>query len=184
MVTTEMAGRFLPDNQERMMAALTDPRPPGPVRVSPEGQGPLVIHPGVAKGTLVGGCLSILVTLLGTPWEPQLEGAILFLEDLDEEPYRLDRYLTQLRLSGKLDGVAGVAIGHLINCEPRPDKPTFIRSFSSAKVLQDRLGDLGVPVLAGLGFGHGRYKATLPQGTTALLDAQAGQLKMLESGVR
>lgn len=184
MVTTEMAGDFAQDNRERMLSVLTQPRPPAPIGAPPEGEEAVAICPGVATGTLMGGCLSVLVSLLGTLFEPDLEGAILFMEDVDEQPYRLDRYLTQLRLSGKLDRVAGIALGQYIRCEPREGKSTFADSFSSAEVFRDRLGDLGVPVLSGLGFGHGRFKATLPQGVQATLDADLGLLNILESGVR
>lgn len=145
---------------------------------------PVVIRPGVAEGLLLGGCLSVLVTLLGSDYMPSLDGAVLFLEDRDEEPYRLDRYLTQLRLSGALSRVSGVAVGQLVNCEPGKDRADYIRSQGSVEVLHDRLGDLGVPVLAGLGFGHGRHQATLPQGVMVRLDADGGQLRFLEAGVR
>jgi muramoyltetrapeptide carboxypeptidase len=184
MVTTELARNFLPHNRQRLLDALMRTEPPPPISPSPEGPGAVIIHPGVAEGLLIGGCLSVLVSLLGTPHMPPLGGAILLLEDLDEEPYRLDRYLTQLRLSGELGRAAGVAVGHLVNCEPREDRTSYIRSRISTDVLHDRLGDLGIPILAGLGFGHGRYKATIPQGVPARLDASGGVLQILESGVR
>jgi muramoyltetrapeptide carboxypeptidase len=183
MVTTEMAGDFPEDSRERMLATLTRCRPPRPIG-TPTGEGKAaVIHPGQATGPLVGGCLSILVSLLGTDYVPDMEGAILFLEDVDEEPYRLDRYLTQLRLSGRLENVAGVALGQWVRCEHNANRSSFRVSLSCQEVLRDRLGDLGVPVLSGLGFGHGRFKATLPQGVQATLDASRGILRILEPGV-
>jgi len=139
MVTTEMAGTFRPEDQERMWAALTQLTPPQPLGAVADGESPNVIRSGNASGPLVGGCLSVLVSLLGTPYEPELDGAILFLEDLDEEPYRLDRYLTQLRLSGKLNRVAGVALGQFVNCEPRKERSSFAVSLSCREVLEDRL---------------------------------------------
>jgi muramoyltetrapeptide carboxypeptidase len=184
MVTTEMAKTFLPETRRRLLAALMQADPPQPLFAASQDSPPAVIHPGVAEGRLLGGCLSVLVTLLGSDYMPPLEGAVLFLEDLDEEPYRLDRYLTQLRLCGALAHVSGVAVGRLINCEPRQDRAAYIRSRGSLDVLRDRLGDAGVPVLAGLGFGHGRDQATLPQGAMVRLDADAGRLIFLESGVR
>ncbi|KPL18348.1 MAG: hypothetical protein AMJ92_08410 [candidate division Zixibacteria bacterium SM23_81] len=183
MVTTEMAQDFLKDDRERMLEVLTQARPPRPIGVNPEESELAVIRHGKATGSLVGGCLSVLVSLLGTPYEPDLEGTILFVEDVDEEPYRMDRYLTQLRLSAKLNDVAGIAIGQCPNCEPRKDRSAFTSSLSCQEVLRDRLGDLGVPVLSGLGFGHGRYKATLPQGVQATLDANQGVLEILEAAV-
>ena len=184
MVTTEMAKGFHADNRERLLEAVMHTVPPRPVAGISGASSAIVIRSGVAEGRLIGGCLSVLVSLLGTDCMPSLKGAVLFIEDLDEEPYRLDRYLTQLRLSGELRRVAGVAIGQLINCEPREDRASYIRSRGSIDVLRDRVGDLGVPVLAGLGFGHGRYQATLPQGVTVRLDAAGGQLHFLESGVQ
>jgi muramoyltetrapeptide carboxypeptidase len=184
MVTTEMAKTFSPEKRERLLTAVMQTEPPGPVSGVSQGPSPLVIHSGIAEGRLMGGCLSVLVSLLGTPHMPPLEGAVLFIEDVDEEPYRLDRYLTQLRLSGELRRVVGVAVGQLINCEPREDRAPYIRSRGSVDVLRDRLGDLDIPVLAGLGFGHGRCQATLPQGVAVRLDAAGGQLHFLESGVR
>lgn len=184
MVTTEMAGDFPEDSQKRMLAALTRCRPPKSIGAPPGEEAAVVIHPGLATGPLVGGCLSILVSLLGTSYEPDLNGAILFLEDVDEEPYRLDRYLTQLRLSGRLAKVAGVAMGQWLRCEHSADRSSFRQSLSCREVLQDRLGDLGVPVLSGLGFGHGRFKASLPVGVRATLDARRSILKILEPGVR
>ena len=184
MVTTEMAKTFASDTRRRFLAAVTGAEPPEQLSSVPPGNPPVIIRPGLAEGRLLGGCLSVLVTLLGTDYMPSLDGAVLFLEELDEEPYRLDRYLTQLRLSGALSRVSGVAVGQLIDCEPREDRAAYIRSRGSADVLRDRLGDLGVPVLAGLGFGHGRYQATLPQGIRVRLDADEGRLQFLESGVR
>lgn len=184
MVATEMADDFPKDSRERMLAILTTSSPPSPIGASPEQNHVVVIRSGMATGTLVGGCLSVLVSLLGTPYEPDLDGAVLFLEEVDEEPYRVDRYLTQLRLSGKLEKVAGVAIGQCVNCEPRKGSYSFSNSPSCQEVLEDRLGDLGVPVLSGLDFGHGRFKATLPQGVLARLDAHRGLLEILEPGVR
>lgn len=183
MVTTELAMDFPEESRERMLSVLMESRPPEPIGADPESSGAVPIRSGVAEGILVGGCLSVLVSLLGTSYEPDLDGTILFLEEVDEEPYRVDRYLTQLRLSRKLERVAGIAVGQFIRCEPRKDKPSFRASLSCQEVLEDRLGDLGVPVLSGLGFGHGRFKATLPQGVSARLDAQRGLLEILEPGV-
>ena len=184
MVTTEMARTFRQETRRRLLDALMNTRPPEPISTVQRNSPPMIIRPGAVQGRLVGGCLSVLVTLLGSDYMPSLDGAVLFLEDLDEEPYRLDRYLTQLRLCGALSRVSGVAVGQLVNCEPRQDRADYIRTHGSLDVLRDRLGDLGVPVLAGLGFGHGRHQATLPQGVMVRLEADAGRLLFLESGVR
>lgn len=135
---------------------------------------------GQAEGWLAGGNLATFVHLVGTPWMPDLRGALLFLEDLDEEPYRLDRYLSQLRLSGALAGVAGIACGDFLDCVPTAlDKP----SFSLEDVFRDAFGRLGVPLVMGLPFGHGRHLPTFPMGGRACLDADRGTLTLLEPGV-
>ncbi|MFF9867393.1 LD-carboxypeptidase [Streptomyces sp. NPDC013953] len=127
---------------------------------------PLV--PGRARGVTFGGCLSLLAAELGTPHaRPSSRGGLLLLEDVGEEPYRLDRALTQLLRAGRLDGVAGVALGSWAECGPYEE----VRA-----TLLDRLGGLGVPVVEELGFGHGPTNLTVPLGVPAVLDADAGTL--------
>jgi muramoyltetrapeptide carboxypeptidase len=130
--------------------------------------GPLVV-PGAAEGTLLGGNLSLLAASVGTPDFPDLRGAILLIEDVDEAPYKVDRMLTQLRRAGVLAGLAGVAVGQFTACAD--DWPVSV-----AEVLADRLGDLGVPVLGGLPVGHGYGQLTVPIGVPAVLDTTAGTL--------
>ena len=124
--------------------------------------------PGRAEGVLLGGNLTLLATTVGTRHVPDLTGAILLIEDVSEEPYRVDRMLTQLRRAGWFDGVAGVAVGQFTDCAgegpPTPD------------VLAERLGDLGVPVLGGLPIGHGAQQTAVGLGVAAVLDADAGTL--------
>jgi len=140
---------------------------------------------GKAKGRLVGGNISVFSTLVGTPFEPALKGRILFLEEVGEDPYRIDRWLTQFLLTGKLAGLAGVALGKFTDCDPNPERSsTLLGSWSWQEVCADRLGKLGIPVVAGLCFGHDRDKATLPVGVMAELDAEAGTLTLLEAAVR
>ena len=140
---------------------------------------------GKAKGRLVGGNISVFSTLVGTPFEPELKGRILFLEEVGEDPYRIDRWLTQFLLTGKLAGLSGVALGKFEDCDPSRDRgTTLLGSWSWQEVCADRLGKLGIPVLAGLCFGHVRDKATLPVGVMAELDADAGTLTLLEPAVR
>jgi muramoyltetrapeptide carboxypeptidase len=143
------------------------------------------LAPGKAKGRLVGGNISVFSTLVGTPFEPELKGRILFLEEVGEDPYRIDRWLTQFLLTGKLSGLAGVALGKFADCDPAPEHSlSLLGSWSWQEVCADRLGKLGIPVVAGLCFGHVRDKATLPLGVLAELDADAGTLTLLESAVR
>jgi muramoyltetrapeptide carboxypeptidase len=133
-----------------------------------------VFVPGVAEGRLIGGCLSVVVTSLGTPYEIQTEGAILFLEDLGEPPYRLDRMISHLKLAGKLDSVAGVLLGSFIDCEP--DDGTY----TARDVLRDLLKDLEVPVLYDFPAGHRKRNWALPFGTRIRMNTDTRSLKQLE----
>ena len=132
---------------------------------------------GVAEGHLVGGNLSLMVTLLGTPFEPQFEGAILFLEDVDEPPYSVDRMLTHLWMAGKLEQVAGIVLGKFT------DDGYDSNTFSMEEVLRDRLEPLGIPTLRGAMIGHIEDKTVVPLGVRARLDADAGSLTLLEAAV-
>jgi muramoyltetrapeptide carboxypeptidase len=152
----------------------TELRPSHPLRT---------IRPGTATGPLVGGNLTLIATTLGTPFEIETRGRILFLEDVDEQPYSLDRMLTQLRLAGKFEGVAGVIFGECADCKPRDYKPSFVSPFSVGEVLDNILGELKVPVLSGLTIGHTEDQLTLPLGVMATLDATSGTLDIKESGV-
>lgn len=136
-----------------------------------------VLAPGMATGRLIGGNLTLMASLLGTPYDVDYRGKILLLEEVGEAPYRIDRLLTQLRLAGKLDEVAGIGLGVFKDCSNRQ------KSGELLQVLRDRLGDLGVPVVYGLAFGHVANNFTFPIGVAARLDAQALTLTLLESGV-
>ncbi|MFF5024678.1 LD-carboxypeptidase [Streptomyces collinus] len=147
---------------------------PESVRTLACGGGALV--PGRARGVTLGGCLSLLAAELGTPHaRPSARGGLLCLEDVGEEPYALDRFLTQLLRAGWLDGVHGLLLGSWERCGPyerlRP-------------VLTDRLGALGVPVVEEFGFGHCAGALTVPFGVAAELDADAGTLTLDEPALR
>jgi muramoyltetrapeptide carboxypeptidase len=132
--------------------------------------------PGRARGVTLGGCLSMLTSDLGTPHaRTGARGGLVLIEDVGEQPYRVDRMLTQLLRAGWLDGVAGIALGSWVGCGPydrvRP-------------VLLDRLGGLGVPVLEEFGFGHCEGALTIPFGVAAELDADVGELVLQEPALR
>lgn len=152
-----------------------------PFTVDPDPDDPYVetLVPGQAEGELAGGCLTLLAALIGTPWEPELGGRILFFEDVDEEPYRIERYLSQLIAAGRLDGVAGIVVGEHTDCGPKRPGPTL----GLEQVFRDCLAPLGVPTLYHLPVGHGRHLATLPLGARVRLDADAGTLAILQGGV-
>jgi len=138
------------------------------------------LRDGVARGRLTGGNLSLVAALLGTPFEIETEGRILFLEEVDERPYRIDRYLSQLKLAGKLDAAAGVLLGHFSGCHARADKP----SLPLDDVLQDYLAALDVPVLAGIPAGHHFDNITLPLNCTVEMDTGQRRVTVCEDPVR
>lgn len=143
-----------------------------------------IINKGVAKGELVGGNLSIVVTMIGTEYDIDTKDKIIFLEDIGEEPYRIDRMLTQMKQSGKFDNCAGIALGVFRRCEIDEDDPEFANSLTLQQVFEDRLGDLNVPVIYGLSFGHITNKFTLPFGIKASLDTYNKRLTLLENAVK
>jgi len=142
----------------------------------------LPLRPGRAEGVVRGGCLSILAAAAGTRWAlPTGEDSILFLEDVDEPPYRIDRMLLQLRASGALDGVRGVVFGDMKGCSPRLDE-----DYTLEEVLLEALGDLELPVALGLSSGHtASPNLTLPLGVRARLVATAeeARFEVLEAPV-
>lgn len=127
---------------------------------------------GSARGTLLPANLTVATHLLGTPLQPDLDGVILALEDVTEAPYRIDRLLTQWRLSGALTKVRGIALGRFSRCEPPPN----ISSLTIEEVLRDRLSDLSIPVVSDLPFGHDGANAALPVGIPVQLDGDTGIL--------
>ncbi len=142
-----------------------------------------IISGGVVSGRLLGGNLSILCNLIGTPWMPNLEGAILFLEDVGEGTYRIDRYLTHLLNAGLLQKVGGIALGDFRYTDARKKRDQDLGIQLMDDVLLDRLGGLGIPVVSGFPFGHIKPKLTLPLGVQATLDGEKGDLIIEESAV-
>jgi muramoyltetrapeptide carboxypeptidase len=131
--------------------------------------GPLAVPGAPITGTLLGGNLCLIASSVGTCDQPDLRGAVLLIEEVEEPPYKVDRMLTHLRRCGALDQVAGFAVGQFTRCADE-------WPMSIVDVLLDRLGDLGVPVLGGLPVGHGPGALTVPLGVPATLDVAAGTL--------
>lgn len=128
---------------------------------------------GKAQGRLVAANLTVATHFLGTDWQPHFENVILAIEDVTEAPYRIDRMLTQWRASGNLSQLGGIALGRFSQCLA----PTGFPSWTVAEVLGDRLGDLGIPLVAELPFGHDGANAILPLGAMVELDGDAGCLR-------
>ncbi len=141
------------------------------------------IFNGTGEGKLVGGNLSLLCSLIGTPFDVIYDDHILFLEEVGESSYRIDRMLTQLLNSGKLDKVKGIVLGYFTNCDTKADDPYFDYSISLDEVFKNRFEMLGVPVAKGFPIGHESHNATIPIGISAELNADKGQLHFLEAAV-
>jgi muramoyltetrapeptide carboxypeptidase len=155
----------------------------GPVPRDPDDPYVRTIAGGRATGPIVGGNLFTFVHLIGTPFDPVFDGAILFLEEVNEPPYIVEVHLHQLQLAGKLDNVVGVVVGELSNCDWRESRPEAPRTRSIEDVLERCLAELGVPVLYKLPLGHGKHIATIPLGVQATLDADAQTLTIDQPGV-
>lgn len=153
-------------SRDRFRLALTTPAP-----VSVAADPAIEIASGRASGRFACGNLTLFSHLTGTPFQPDFGGCILMLEDRGEALYRIDRMLTQMRLAGCFDGLAGLALGTFSDCGPDEDLH---------RLITDRFGDLGIPVLAGFPVGHGTVNFTLPVGPVATLDTAAGRLVFAE----
>ena len=138
---------------------------------------------GTASGRLVGGNLTIVSDTMGTPYEIDTTGKILFLEEIQEEPYRVDRMMTQLAISGKLAACAGVALGRFTKCEAPRRGGEFEVSLSLEQVIRGACESLGIPCVYGMAIGHISKKLTVPVGGMATLDADAKTLTLTEGVV-
>ena len=143
----------------------------------------VTIREGIATGELVGGNLSLVASLVGTKYDIDLTGKILFLEEVREEPYRIDRMLTQMLMGTNISKCAGIAMGVFSRCNARGDESGITGSFTLQEVLRDRLSPLNIPVVYGLSFGHVKNKMVLPFGIKAELNAGEKSLKLLEAAV-
>jgi len=151
-----------------------------PIGELPNPEIPEVVAEGRAKGALVGGNLSIVAASLGTPYEVDTRDRILLLEDVFEEPYSVDRMLTQLRLAGKLEDAAGIILGDWGNSEPEePEK-----SLSLEEVFEDMFKYIAKPVLKGYKIGHCKPNLTVPIGAEAFIDTCARCVCILEPAVK
>ncbi|MBP7808462.1 MAG: LD-carboxypeptidase [Bacteroidia bacterium] len=139
----------------------------------------VTINKGVATGTLVGGNLTVISSLIGTGYLPDFKGKILFLEETKEEPYRIDRMLTQLKLAGVFKQISGIAIGKFVKCEA--EEPH--KAFTFMQVFEQHFKSLSIPVFYGLMTGHIENKLTLPVGAEVTMNADTGTIKLNESAV-
>jgi muramoyltetrapeptide carboxypeptidase len=138
---------------------------------------------GKAEGMLIGGNLSLICNTLGTPYEIDTKDKIFFIEDVGEEPYRIDRMLTQLRLAGKFHQAAGIVVGYCKGCDGDVLQPSKVWDYSLGEIIDNIIGKVGKPCIHGLTIGHTSNQITLPIGVKASLDADDKSLTILESGV-
>jgi muramoyltetrapeptide carboxypeptidase len=138
------------------------------------------IRPGTARGRLIGGNLTVMTTILGSPFVPSTEGAILFLEDVGEDLYRIDRMFTQLKLTGILDRIRGFVFGTCAECGPGEG----FASLTLEEIFADHIKPLGVPAWFGAMIGHQTPQWTLPVGAEVEIDAAAGTIRLLAPAVQ
>ena len=176
--------KFPAFSNESFLRNVTEAKPSGSICAGYKEKTVAILRRGVVEGRLIGGNMSLLVTTIGTPYQPQFKNRILFFEDISERPYRLDRLLTHLLNAGVLQQVVGVAVGVNQDCDDAADAKAKEYKQTSADVLKERLQPLGVPVVTGLPFGHQPMNATIPIGVRARLDANRGDLVILEAAVK
>jgi len=164
-------GRLPRSTSERLFSLLESGSPAAPL------SGTASLVEGSAEGVLLGGNLSVLTRLIGTPYMPSLQGSILLLEDVGERPYRLDRMWMHLQLAGVFRQIAGIVLGSFTGCEEREE------SYTSQDVLRDLAVATGLPCAAGFPIGHGDVNEPVPLGVQVRLDATACRLTFLEPAV-
>jgi muramoyltetrapeptide carboxypeptidase len=173
-------------SRDSLRRVWTDTEPLGILPVPDESDGwqgqTRVTRTGIATGRLTGGNLALVASLVGTPWALQGDGKLIILEDVDEAPYRIDRMLIQLRQAGTFDGCRGIVFGSSPTCETVKDSRPSLTLFD---VLDELLGDLGIPVVYGWPIGHTDHQWTLPLGAMATLsvgrDGLSSTLRIDES---
>ncbi len=170
---------FTPYTTRQVKAMLMKPSPGWVIDPSELDYETESIRPGTATGCLVGGNLSLLAAMVGTPWEARFKNNIVFIEDIGEKPYRIDRMLTQLRQSSDLGKAAAIVLGVFVDCEAREKD----NSLTLLETLKDRIYDLGIPTYYGFPTGHIDDQCTLPIGAKAEFDASTGKLRLVDATV-
>ena len=169
--------------KESFFRNLTSPDSPGEIKKANPKKWLVRINGGTCEAPVIGGNLTLICASLGTPWEIDTKGKILFFEDVEAEPWVMDHMLSHLRNAGKLDDAAGFVIGECTDCVPRKNDPGYFTDLSIEDVFEYYLKPLGKPVLYGLPMGHSDDLATLPLGVMTRLDADKKTFTVLESGV-
>lgn len=181
MVSTFARPDVSPYTTETFCRAVAGEQPLGLIQANPDDPWVETLVRGQACGELAGGCLQLLANAVGTGNDFNWQGKVVFLEDVNSEPFEVDGNLTQLLQAGKFDGVVGLVIGEHAGCVPRAFQPAFPSTLSMEDVIDELLRPLGIPMMYNLPLGHGRHLATLPLGVRVSLDADRGGLEVLEA---
>lgn len=180
-VTGLDAGTLTDYRRDSLIKAVCGEEPVGEIRMADPDKYLLKVTPGEAQGPVVGGNLSLVCATLGTPYEIDTEGKILFIEELDTEPWIMDHMLVHLLNAGKLQAAAGIVIGECSGCEPRKLDPGFFTQRSLEDIIFELLEPLGIPTIYGLPIGHTDDLATIPLGVSGYLNASLGVFKIEET---
>ncbi|HGY57267.1 MAG TPA: LD-carboxypeptidase [Caldithrix abyssi] len=172
MAAVEMGGGILPFTEQHFWDFIFNEEETYTIPLEPEEIA--VWQTGQAEGPLLGGCLSLVSHQLGTPYSPDYNGAILFLEDVGEAPYKIDRYLAHLKQAGIFKQINGLILGNFIDCEEENGDA----SFTCEEVIRDYFAGADYPVIYNFPYGHGERKASMPVGAQAVLDTSNGWLKL------
>lgn len=175
MISSDMIENFSEFSKDSLFKAIMHTEAMGLIS-NPPGEEIITINGGVAEGAIIGGNLSLIADTIGTAYEIDVKGKILFIEEVGEEPYAIDRMLNQLRLSGKLNEAEGIILGDFKDCDPKKHN----ESLSLEQVIQDHIKPVGKPTIANLKAGHCNPMVTLPFGLKARLDADKKELTILE----
>jgi muramoyltetrapeptide carboxypeptidase len=168
-------GRYAMRKSKKQFHDLLTGQPEGEVMISPKAR---TLNPGVARGEIIGGCLTLLCRSLKTPFEVQTRNKILLIEDVNEAPYRIDGMLWQLKAAGKFKDVKGIILGEMVNCFP--EKPT---NGMLRQMYQEIFDGLSIPIVTNVPVGHGKEMWTLPFGVEATLDTEAKSIQLQDCGV-
>ena len=179
MVASCLWGKNTTYTEKLYWRILTDPKPLGELPL-PGNRKITIINGGKATGRLAGGNISLVAASIGTPYQIDLKGKILFLEEIDEQIYGIDRNLSQMFQSGVMKGVKGLILGDFTDCKPNKSR----NDFTVNEIFEQYFKPLGIPILSGFPFGHSKHNAIMPVGLRVTLDADKKKLVFLEGAVR
>jgi muramoyltetrapeptide carboxypeptidase len=170
MVGVEMGKGILPFTEQHFWGQIQNSNPS--YQFSYAETETILMNAGIAEGNLLGGCLSLVCHLIGTAYSPDYRGAILFLEDVGEKPYKIDRYLAHLKQAGIFDQINGLILGDFVDCEAEEDEV----SLRLDEIIDDYFSEVSYPVIRNFPYGHGDLKFSMPIGVKTVLNTDRGEL--------